>query len=125
MFITHNLDEALRLGDRIAILRDGEAVQQRAGQKTVLKPVNDHIASFVKDVNRRRVIPCRTLITLGLAVEGPTADVSFVTEEAARRLSGEGADEANVTNAKGKLMGTISMSDIIAAMVSPNPESPP
>lgn len=41
VFITHDLDEALRLGDRIAILRDGEVVQQGTGQQIVLKPAND------------------------------------------------------------------------------------
>ena len=125
VFITHDLDEALRLGDRIAILRDGEAVQQGTGQQIVLKPANDYIASFVKDVNRGRVIRCRTLMTQGPAVEGPTIDVSLVIEEAARLLSGEGKEAANVVNAKGKFLGTISMTDIIAAMVPPNPDSPP
>lgn len=123
VFITHDLDEALRLGDRIAILRDGEAVQQGTGQQIVLKPANEYIASFVKDVNRGRVIRCRTLMAQGPAVDGPTVDVSLVIEEAARLLSVEGKDAANVVNSKGKLMGTISMSDIIAAMVPPNPES--
>jgi glycine betaine/proline transport system ATP-binding protein len=123
VFITHDLDEALRLGDRIAILRDGEAVQQGTGQQIVLKPANEYIASFVKDVNRGRVIRCRTLMTQGPAVDGPTVDVSLVIEEAARLLSVESKDAANVVNSKGKLMGTISMNDIIAAMVPPNPES--
>jgi glycine betaine/proline transport system ATP-binding protein len=122
VFITHDLDEALRLGDRIAILRDGEAVQQGTGQQIVLKPANEYIASFVKDVNRGRVIRCRTLMTQGPAVDGPTVDVSLVIEEAARLLSVEGKDAANVVNSKGKLMGVINMSDIIGAMVPPNPE---
>lgn len=124
VFITHDLDEALRLGDRIAILRDGEVVQQGTGQQIVLKPANEYIASFVKDVNRGRVIRCRTLMTPGLQVDGPTVDISLVIEEVARLLSVEGKEAANVVNSKGKLMGSISMSDIIAAMVPPNPETP-
>lgn len=124
VFITHDLDEALRLGDRIAILRDGEVVQQGTGQQIVLKPANEYIASFVKDVNRGRVIRCRTLMTPGVQVDGPTVDISLVIEEAARLLSVEGKEAANVVNSKGKLMGSISMSDIIAAMVPPNPETP-
>lgn len=119
VFITHDLEEALRLGDRIAILRDGEVVQQGTGQQIVLKPANDYISSFVKDVNRGRVIRCRTLMTPGVGVEGPTVDVSLVIEEAARLLSSEGKDVANVVNSKGKVLGSISMSDIIAAMVPP------
>ncbi len=119
VFITHDLDEALRLGDRIAILRDGEVVQQGSGQQIVLKPADDYIASFVRDVNRGRVIRCRTLMQPNPPIQGPTVDASLVIEEAARLLSAESQDAANVVNAKGRHLGTIAMSDIIAAMVPP------
>lgn len=123
VFITHDLDEALRLGDRIAILRDGEVVQQGTGQHIVLKPADDYIESFVRDVNRGRVIRCRTLMQDAPAVEGPTVDASLVIEEAARVLSAEGKDAANVVNSKGKRLGTVCMTDIIAAMVPPRTET--
>ncbi len=122
VFITHDLDEALRLGDHIAILRDGEVVQQGTGQQIVLKPADDYIESFVRDVNRGRVVRCRTLMQTGPAVEGPTVDASLVIEEAARLLSAEGKEVANVVNIKGKHVGTIAMSDIIGAMVPPRTE---
>lgn len=121
VFITHDLDEALRLGDRIAILRDGEVVQQGSGQQIVLKPADDYIASFVRDVNRGRVIRCRTLMQPNPPIQGPTVDASLVIEEAARLLSAESQDAANVVNAKGRHLGTIAMNDIIAAMVPPLP----
>jgi glycine betaine/proline transport system ATP-binding protein len=119
VFITHDLDEALRIGDRIAILRDGEVQQQGTGQQIVLKPANDYIASFVRDVNRGRVIRCRTLMHSSAPVEGPTVDASLVIEEAARALSADNQSVANVVNAKGKHLGVISMDDIISAMVPP------
>ena len=119
VFITHDLDEALRIGDRIAILRDGEVQQQGTGQQIVLKPANDYIASFVRDVNRGRVIRCRTLMQSSAPVEGPTVDASLVIEEAARALSADNQTLANVVNAKGKHLGIISMDDIISAMVPP------
>ncbi|MFD1747570.1 glycine betaine/L-proline ABC transporter ATP-binding protein [Rhizobium helianthi] len=56
VFITHDLDEALRLGDQIAILRDGEIIQQGSSQDIVLKPADSYVESFVKEVNRGRVI---------------------------------------------------------------------
>jgi len=123
IFITHDLDEALRLGDQVAILRDGEIIQQGTGQQIVLKPADDYITSFTKDVNRGRVIRCRTLMTAGVTVEGPTVDASVVIEEVARQLSSEGFEAANVSNSRGKVLGSISMSDIIAAMVPPNAET--
>lgn len=122
VFITHDLDEALRLGDRIAILRDGEVVQQGTGQQIVLQPADDYIASFTKDVNRGRVIRCRTLLTTGLPVAGPTVDASLVIEEAARLLSSENCKTANVVNSKGIHLGHISLGDIISAMVPPKSE---
>src|SRR3546814_7929768 len=54
VFITHDLDEALRLGDQIAILRDGEIVQQGSNKDIVLRPAHDYIAPFVKEVNPGR-----------------------------------------------------------------------
>ncbi len=123
VFITHDLDEALRLGDQIAILRDGEVVQQGTGQQIVLKPADDYISNFVKDVNRGRVIRCRTLMQKLDPVQGPTVDQSLVIEEAARELSASGNELANVVNSRGRHMGVISMNDIIGAMVPPAPEA--
>lgn len=125
VFITHDLDEALRLGDRIAILRDGEVVQQGTGQQIVLQPADDYITNFVKDVNRGRVIRSRTLMQSGGPVDGPTVDASMVIEEVARLLSAEGRGAANVVNSKGRHLGTLAMGDIIAAMVPPLPVPPP
>jgi glycine betaine/proline transport system ATP-binding protein len=123
VFITHDLDEALRLGDRIAILRDGEVVQQGTGQQIVLKPANEYIESFVRDVNRGRVIRSRTLMVPGARVDGPDVDPSLVIEEVARLLSADNKEAANVVTSKGKHLGTLTMSDIIGAIVPPNPEA--
>jgi glycine betaine/proline transport system ATP-binding protein len=119
VFITHDLDEALRLGDHIAILRDGQVEQVGTGQQIVLQPANDYITSFVRDVNRGRVIRCRTLMQSGTPITGPTVDASLVIEEAARLLSAEGRDAANVVSSKGRHLGVLSMADIVAAMVPP------
>ena len=123
VFITHDLDEALRLGDQVAILRDGEVVQQGTAQQIVLKPADSYISSFVRDVNRGRVIRCKTLMQAGPAVDGPQVDSSLVIEEAARILSAEGKEAANVVSAKGRLLGTITMTDIIGAMVPPQEDA--
>jgi glycine betaine/proline transport system ATP-binding protein len=123
VFITHDLDEALRLGDHIAILRDGQVEQVGTGQQIVLQPANDYITSFVRDVNRGRVIRCRTLMQAGAPVEGPTVDASLVIEEAARLLSAEGRDAVNVASSKGRHLGVLTMADIVAAMVPPRADA--
>ncbi|WP_299727879.1 glycine betaine/L-proline ABC transporter ATP-binding protein [uncultured Endozoicomonas sp.] len=62
VFITHDLDEALRLGDRIAILKDGELVQQGAPEEILLNPATDYVEAFVKDVNRARALTVETVM---------------------------------------------------------------
>ncbi|MGF1679855.1 quaternary amine ABC transporter ATP-binding protein [Photobacterium minamisatsumaniensis] len=62
VFITHDLDEALRLGDRIAILRDGEVVQQGKPFDILLNPADDYVEAFVKDVNRARALTVETVM---------------------------------------------------------------
>ena len=67
VFITHDLDEALRLGDHIAILKDGELRQVGTPEDILLHPADDYVSRFVQDVNRGRVI------TVGsVAAETPT-----------------------------------------------------
>lgn len=120
VFITHDLDEALRIGDQVSILRAGRVMQQGTGQQIVLQPANEYIASFIRDVNRGRVIRSRIIAQPGPAVEGPTVDAALVIEETARILSAEGKESANVIGPKGRHLGVITMPDIIAAMVPPH-----
>ncbi len=56
VFITHDLDEALRIGDHIAILKDGELRQVGPPEEILMAPADDYVSRFVKDVNRGRVI---------------------------------------------------------------------
>ena len=62
VFITHDLDEALRIGDKIAILRDGILVQQGEPVDILLNPVDDYVEAFVKDVNRARALTVETVM---------------------------------------------------------------
>jgi len=56
VFITHDLDEALRLGNRIAVLKDGELVQEGTPEDILLNPANDYVQAFLQDVNRSKVL---------------------------------------------------------------------
>ena len=62
VFITHDLDEALKLGDTIAILNDGMVVQAGDPQEIVMHPADEYIANFVQDINRARVIRARSVM---------------------------------------------------------------
>ncbi|MDN3022256.1 glycine betaine/L-proline ABC transporter ATP-binding protein [Streptomyces sp. S.PB5] len=56
VFITHDLNEAMRLGDRIAVMRDGRIVQTGTAEDILVRPVDDYVASFTRDVDRSRVL---------------------------------------------------------------------
>lgn len=91
VFITHDLDEALRIGDRIAILKDGEVVQIGTPREILLEPADDYVESFVQDVNRARALTVETVMkpardritatTIGAALEymkKASVDFAFV-----------------------------------------------
>jgi glycine betaine/proline transport system ATP-binding protein len=79
VFITHDLNEAMFLGDRIAVMRDGRVVQIGTPEEILTDPANDYVESFVQDVDRARVLtaasvmePVRALVTVAA---GPRAAV--------------------------------------------------
>lgn len=122
VFITHDLDEALRLGDRIAILRNGEIVQQGSGQDIVMNPADDYITNFVAQVNRGRVILVDAIMKPDVRIGGtglPTVATGTVLEIAARLMTRERVRELHVCDATGRPIGHVDMPDIIAAMVTP------
>ncbi|MCF3640890.1 glycine betaine/L-proline ABC transporter ATP-binding protein [Rhizobium sp. TRM95111] len=126
VFITHDLDEALRLGDKIAILRDGKVVQQGTGQEIVLKPADDYITAFVKEVNRGRVINVETIMTpISGNPDGPPIVRGTVLESAARLLTAAGQSAGHVVDENGRTMGRISLENIITAMVTPTSHEEP
>ncbi|MEP3428195.1 MAG: glycine betaine/L-proline ABC transporter ATP-binding protein [Roseibium sp.] len=120
VFITHDLDEALRLGDRIAILRDGAVIQQGTGQEIVLNPADEYIADFVKEVNRGRVIIVDTVMDKTKTLEsGLTVQSGVMLEEAAKAFAETGQGECCVVNGAGKPLGVLNVQDTISAMVTP------
>jgi glycine betaine/proline transport system ATP-binding protein len=77
VFITHDLPEALRLGDRIAIMRDGAIVQLGTPEELVGAPADDYVANFVRDIPRSHVLTLRWIMRPARAGEedGPRLDV--------------------------------------------------
>ena len=62
MFITHDLNEALKIGDRIAIMRDGEIIQGGSPEEIVTLPTDDYVTDFVRDVSRAKVIQAKAIM---------------------------------------------------------------
>ncbi|MEU7161924.1 quaternary amine ABC transporter ATP-binding protein [Streptomyces chrestomyceticus] len=74
VFITHDLNEAMRLGDRIAVMRDGRIVQIGSAEDILLTPANDYVASFIQDVDRSRVLTAGAVMVDVDEVLGSTSD---------------------------------------------------
>lgn len=119
VFITHDLDEALRLGDRIAILRDGEIIQQGTGQEIVLNPADSYIENFVQEVNRGRVIRVDTIMSAPEPDSGTLPVIRFdsMLEETMRKLVEEKSERINVCCENGKIIGQTSARSVMAAMI--------
>ena len=62
VFITHDLDEAVRVGHRIAIMRDGEVVQIGTPEQIVVNPSDEYVADFVKGISRLKVVQAKTIM---------------------------------------------------------------
>lgn len=119
VFITHDLDEALRIGDKIAILRDGALIQQGDPQQLILNPADDYIFDFVKDINRGRVLKVRSVMGSNQSVEGPDVLESMVLEDALQVAANSPARAANVVDQSNQLLGSITLNEIIAGLARP------
>lgn len=62
VFVSHDLDEALRLGDRIAIMRDGQVVQVGTPEEILSNPADEYVASFLNGIDRSKVLTCESLM---------------------------------------------------------------
>lgn len=86
VFITHDLAEALKLGDRILIMRDGEIVQVGTPDEVVAQPADDYVKDFVSDVPRSHVLTLRWVMhePNGESLEGPVLQADQIVRDAAR-----------------------------------------
>ena len=119
VFITHDLDEALRIGDQISILRDGAVIQDGNPQDIIMRPADDYISDFIKDINRGRVIKVATLMTKAKRVSGPKFEPTTLLEDVLTTLNKTKTDTGAVIDGKGKVIGKITMKDAIMAMARP------
>ena len=88
IFITHDLDEALKIGDRIAILRDGSMIQDSGPQNIIMNPEDDYVSDFIKDINRARVIQAKSIMSpTNTKSSGPVISDKMVLEDILQIMS--------------------------------------
>ncbi len=107
VFITHDLDEALKLGDRIAVMYEGEIVQIGTPEEILTEPATDYVRNFVENVDRSKVLTAETIMKKPLAVtdtkEGPKAAV--------RKMKQEEISSIFVVDSKRILQGVVDIED--------------
>tara|TARA_B100000767_G_scaffold148995_1_gene140329 strand:+ start:792 stop:1865 length:1074 start_codon:yes stop_codon:yes gene_type:complete len=120
IFITHDLDEALKIGDRIAILRDGSMIQDGDPQEIIMNPADDYVSDFIKDINRARVIEAKSIMTpTNTKSTGPVVQEKMVLEDILQIMSDAPSKPVTIENSKGKITGKIEMANLIEGMKRP------
>lgn len=110
VFITHDLDEALKLGDRIAIMKDGKIVQIGTGEEILTNPANSYVKDFVENVDRTKVITAETILRKPVEKALPTEAAKVVL----RRMRKNDMTVIPVTSKKKEFQGVITIDDIVA-----------
>ena len=112
VFITHDLTEALKLGDRIAIMRDGEIVQIGSPEEIVANPADSYVSEFVKDIPLSKVLSAQAIM------EKPTAVVQSdqTIEAAIEEMRMEEGDWTYIIDGTGRVEGTLTLEQAEAAV---------
>ena len=112
IFITHDLNEALKMGDRIALMRDGSIVQIGTPEEILVNPANDYVEKFVEDVDRSKVLTAEHIMkrpeTINIEKHGPRV--------ALERMSKEGISSILVVDSKRILQGYVTADDASQAI---------
>ncbi|MER5475392.1 glycine betaine/L-proline ABC transporter ATP-binding protein [Streptomyces sp. NPDC002734] len=114
VFITHDLGEALRIGDRIALMRDGEVVQIGTPEEIVGSPADDYVRDFVRDVPREHVMTVRRAMRPVAAAEdatGPVVAPTATVSEAIEAVARSGAPARVVEN--GRCLGVVDQDGLL------------
>ncbi len=125
VFITHDLDEAVRIGDRIAIMRDGRIVQVGTPEDIVMNPADDYVADFVAGISRLKVVRAHAVMQPIAAYEAshgalPGNAPSFATDVDLSTLINAAIDNETaiaITDAGGTRVGVITRADLLRTVV--------
>ena len=110
IFITHDLNEALILGDRIAIMKEGRFVQVGTAEEIVGSPADDYVAEFTKDIDRSRVFSADRILEDPAALELSEATV----DSALAKMEETGRDALHVLDGR-RIAGLVRFRDLVAA----------
>ena len=118
VFITHDFDEAIRLADRIAIMKDGEIIQTGTPEQLVLAPATDYVAEFTRDIPRAKVLTVGSVMTAGDGAGEVAGEVAVGDRiaDVADRVEAAETDHA-VVDAEGRRVGRIGRAAVVDVLV--------
>lgn len=120
IFITHDLEEAIRIGDRIAIMKEGRIIQIGTPEQIVLRPADDYVADFVEGISRLHLIKAHSIVSSPLSAKGdfdqmivakPDDDLQTLIDIA---LNND-VDEIKIVN-EGQLVGIVTRQNLLKAV---------
>nr|WP_206325525.1 MULTISPECIES: betaine/proline/choline family ABC transporter ATP-binding protein [unclassified Streptomyces] len=120
VFITHDLNEAMRIGDRVAVMRGGRIVQLGSAEDILVRPADDYVASFIQDVDRSRVLTASAVMTApeagaGIDPDAPVAGPDTLLADLCA-LAAAGPHPVTVRDADGSTLGVVQKERLLAVM---------
>lgn len=112
VFITHDVNEAFRLGDRIAVMRDGRVVQVGTPEEIIDEPANDYIVDFIQDIDRSKVFQAKHIMSEARM----TVTTNDTTNEAVKKMRESSLSSIFVLDNEEKLAGIITIDDAVKAI---------
>jgi glycine betaine/proline transport system ATP-binding protein len=117
VFITHDINEAFKLGDRVAVMKDGEVVQVGTPEQILNSPADEYIEKFVKDIDRTKILQAKNVMYHPNALislkDGPMVAVS--------EMKAHGISSVYVVDSERKLKGIVTIDDAIKAIEEKKP----
>lgn len=112
VFITHDVNEAFRLGDRIAVMRDGRVVQVGTPEEIIEEPANDYIVDFIQDIDRSKVFQAKHIMSEARM----TVSIEDTANQAVKKMRESSLSSIFVEDNIGKLIGIITIDDAVKAI---------
>ena len=120
VFITHDFDEAIRLADRIAIMRDGRIVQSGTAEELILAPADPYVAAFTRDAPRARILSARAIMRpLDGAPTAGTVEAKAKVADFAREV--EASPQPFAVMEEGRAIGQVGRAEVMAVLLEGRP----
>lgn len=116
VFITHDFDEAIRLADRIAIMKDGAIVQAGTPEELVMQPADAYVAAFTRNVAKAKVLRAASVMKSTSTAVGPTVSHRTTIADAATQFA-PGFDVLAVEDETGKTIGALHRADVVDVLM--------